>query len=55
MEDLTRSLEDRIRHSSDWERWARGSNSFLRRWNSFTTAGQESILFGAVPGRGRYY
>ena len=37
----------------DCGEWAKGVDAFLRRWEGTSTAGQLSILHGAVPGRGR--
>ena len=51
--DFGRSLDDRCVTASDCEAWEKATDAFMRRWNATTTAGQQSLLHGAVQGRGR--
>ena len=45
-------LMENIATGKDWEVWATGLDTFMRRWKGATTAAKQSMLHGATPARG---
>ena len=53
MNDFKEFLVGSIVTCKDWAVWASGLGSFIRRWKSTSIVAKRSLLYGAVPVRGR--